>query len=145
MTRQRSPLSPLLFVGGCLATWAEAGVVALALGGLLGQLPGDLLVWDRAGRGTGTAVALLVLGVMPIVAPDAIPALTVPGAGQMDTMTRMGSWTAETSGLRAGPPQRPRPSEPAREARWRRRPARCRAAPRARRRPRRGAARPCSR
>jgi predicted metal-binding membrane protein len=187
MTRQRSPLSPLLFAGGYLVTWAGAGLVAFALGGVLGRMPGDLLAWDRAGRwiagGTlvvaavyeltplkdvclgkcrsplglllgswrdgrrgafrmgarngawcvgccwalmaslfalgvmsvvwmafvaalialektlpwrraatyGTAVVLLVLGVMLFLAPDAIPALTVPGAGQMDTMTRMGS------------------------------------------------------
>lgn len=187
MTRQRSPLSPLLFAGGYLVTWAGAGVVAFALAGILGRVPGDLLAWDRAGRwiagGTlvvaavyeltplkdvclgkcrsplgfllgswrdgrrgaflmgakngawcvgccwalmaslfalgvmsvvwmafvagliavektlpwrrvatsGTAAVLLVLGLLLFVAPDAIPALTVPGVGQMNTMTPMGS------------------------------------------------------
>ena len=51
MTRQRSPLSPLLFAGGYLVTWAGAGLVAFALAGILGRVPGDLLAWDRAGHG----------------------------------------------------------------------------------------------
>jgi predicted metal-binding membrane protein len=187
MTRQRSPLSPLLFAGGYLVTWAGAGLVAFALAGIVGRVPGDVLAWDRAGRwiagatlvvaavyeltplkdvclGTcrsplgfllgswrdgrrgalrmgakngawcvgccwalmaslfalgvmsvvwmafvagviavektlpwrrvatyGTAALLLVLGLLLFFAPDAIPALTVPGAGQMDTMPSMGS------------------------------------------------------
>jgi predicted metal-binding membrane protein len=187
MTRERSPLSPLLFAGGYLLTWAGAGLVAFALAGTLGGLPGDLLAWDRVGRwiagGTlvaaavyeltpmkdvclgkcrsplgfllgswregrrgalrmgakngawcvgccwalmaslfalgvmsivwmafvagliavektlpwrrvatyGTAAVLLVLGLLLFFAPDAIPALTVPGAGSMDTMPPMGS------------------------------------------------------
>ena len=182
MTRQRSPLSPLLFAGGYLVTWAGAGLVAFGLGRILGRVPGGLLAWERGGRwiagGTlvvaavyeltplkdvclgkcrsplgfllgswrdgrwgalrmgakngawcvgccwalmaslfalgvmsvvwmavvagviavektlpwrrvatlGTALLLLVLGVLVLVAPNAIPALTVPGAGQMDTM-----------------------------------------------------------
>jgi predicted metal-binding membrane protein len=187
MTRQRSPLSPLLFAGGYLVTWAGAGLVAFALAGIVGRVPGDVLAWDRAGRwiagatlvvaavyeltplkdvclGTcrsplgfllgswrdgrrgalrmgakngawcvgccwalmaslfalgvmsvvwmafvagviavektlpwrrvatyGTAALLLVLGLLLFFAPDAIPVLTVPGAGQMDTMPSMGS------------------------------------------------------
>ena len=187
MTRQRSPLSPLLFAGGYLVTWVGAGLVAFALAGILGRVPGDLVAWERAGRwiagGTlfvaavyeltplkdvclgkcrsplgfllgswrdgrwgavgmgakngawcvgccwalmaslfalgvmsvvwmafvagliavekslpwrrvatyGTAALLLVLGVLLFVAPDAIPAFTVPGADQMDTMPPMGS------------------------------------------------------
>ena len=186
MTRQRSPLSPLLFAGAYLVTWAGAGLVAFALAGILGRVPGDVLSWDRAGRwiagatlvvaavyeltplkdvclGTcrsplgfllgswrdgrrgalrmgakngawcvgccwalmaslfalgvmsvvwmafvagviavektlpwrraatyGTAALLLVLGLLLFFAPDAIPALTVPSAGQMDTMPSMG-------------------------------------------------------
>jgi predicted metal-binding membrane protein len=187
MTRQRSPLSPLLFAGGYLVTWAGAGLVAFALAQILGRVPGDLLAWERAGRWIagvtlvvaavyeltplkdvclgkcrsplgfllgswrdgrlgavrmgarngawcvgccwalmaslfalgvmsvvwmavvagliavektlpwrrvatyGTAATLLVLGLLMFVAPDAIPALSVPGAGEMDTMPLMGS------------------------------------------------------
>jgi predicted metal-binding membrane protein len=182
MTRQRSPLSPLLFAGGYLVTWAVAGLVAFAVGWILGRAPGDLLAWERGGRWIagvtlvvaavyeltplkdvclgkcrsplgfllgswrdgrwgafrmgakngawcvgccwalmaslfalgvmsvvwmavvagliavektlpwrrvatyGTAALLLALGVLLFVAPDAIPALTVPGAGQMSPM-----------------------------------------------------------
>jgi predicted metal-binding membrane protein len=187
MTRQRSPLLPLIFAGGYLLTWTGAGVVAFALAWILGRVPGDVLAWDRAGRwiagatlvvaavyeltplkdvclGTcrsplgfllgswrdgrrgalrmgakngawcvgccwalmaslfalgimsvvwmafvagviavektvpwrrvatyGTAAVLLVLGLLLLLAPDAIPALTVPDAGQMAPMPSMGS------------------------------------------------------
>ena len=187
MTRRRSALSPALFAGGYLLTWAGAGTVAFALGRLLGWVPGDLLAWEQAGRwvagGTlvvaavyeltplkdvclgkcrsplgfllgswregrwgalrmgakngvwcvgccwalmaslfalgvmsvawmafvagliavektlpwrrvatyGTAAVLLVLGLLLVLAPDAIPALTVPGGGPTDTMPTMGS------------------------------------------------------
>ena len=187
MTRQRSPVSPLLFAAGYLVTWAGAGLVAFALAGVVGRLPGDLLAWDRAGRWIagvtlvvaavyeltplkdvclgkcrsplgfllgswrdgrrgallmgakngawcvgccwalmaslfalgvmsvvwmavvagliavektlpwrrvatyGTAAVLCVLGLLLFVAPDVIPALTVPDAGQMEPMSPMGS------------------------------------------------------
>jgi predicted metal-binding membrane protein len=39
----------------------------------------------------GTAAILLVLGVLLLVAPDAIPWLTIPGGGAMDQMEPMGS------------------------------------------------------
>ncbi len=187
MTRQRSPLSPLLFAGGYLITWLGAGLVAFALVGILDRVAGGVLDWDRAGRwvagGTlvlaavyeltplkdvclgkcrsplgfllgswrdgrwgalrmgakhgawcvgccwalmaslfalgvmsvvwmavvagliavektlpwrrvatyGTAALLLTLGGLVFAAPDAIPALTVPGADQMEEMEPMGS------------------------------------------------------
>jgi predicted metal-binding membrane protein len=186
MTRQRSPLSPALFVAGYLLTWAAAGLVAFALLTVVGRLAGDVLAWDRAGRWVaattlavaavyeltplkdvclgkcrsplgfllgswrdgpggalrmgarngawcvgccwalmaslfalgimslvwmavvagliavektlpwrrvatfGTTVLLLALAVLLVVAPEAIPALTVPGAGVMGEMTPMG-------------------------------------------------------
>lgn len=39
----------------------------------------------------GTAALLLVLGVLLLVAPDAVPVLTVPGGGPVDEMAPMGS------------------------------------------------------
>jgi hypothetical protein len=39
----------------------------------------------------GTTAVLLVLGVLLLAAPDAIPALTVPGSGPMGEMEQMGS------------------------------------------------------
>jgi predicted metal-binding membrane protein len=50
MTRRRSPMSPVLFVAGYLATWAGAGLVAFAVIALVGRAAGDVLAWDRAGR-----------------------------------------------------------------------------------------------
>jgi predicted metal-binding membrane protein len=43
------------------------------------------LPWRRAAT-YGTAAILLVLGVLVLAAPDAVPALTIPGAGSMDRM-----------------------------------------------------------
>ena len=187
MTRQRSPLSPLLFAAGYLVTWAGAGLVAFTLAASAERISGGVLAWDRAGRWIagatlliaagyelsplkdvclgkcrsplgfllgawrngrwgalrmgaqhgawcvgccwalmaslfalgvmsvawtafvaglialektlpwrrvatyGTAVVLLALGVLLFVAPDVIPGLTVPGAGQMIEMEPMNS------------------------------------------------------
>jgi hypothetical protein len=48
------------------------------------------LPWRRVAT-CGTAAVLLVLGLLLFVRPNAIPALTVPGTGQMDTMPPVGS------------------------------------------------------
>jgi predicted metal-binding membrane protein len=58
MTSERSPLLPLVFASGYLATWAAAGVAAfgVAVGG--GETVGDVLAWDRAGRWIAGATLL---------------------------------------------------------------------------------------
>jgi predicted metal-binding membrane protein len=68
MTKQRSPLSPLLFASGYLLTWAAAGVVAFAIGSALSSVAGDLFAWDRAGRWTagGTIVVAAVYELTPL-------------------------------------------------------------------------------
>src|SRR5204863_4335927 len=65
---QRSPLSPLLFASGYLATWAAAGVVAFAIGAALNSVAGGLFAWDRAGRWTagGTLVVAAVYELTPL-------------------------------------------------------------------------------
>jgi predicted metal-binding membrane protein len=50
MTRERSPLSPLLFTAGYLATWAAVGALAFAIALTGRSIAGDVLAWDRAGR-----------------------------------------------------------------------------------------------
>jgi predicted metal-binding membrane protein len=50
MTKERSPLSPLIFTGGYLLTWAAAGVLAFAVAVGGGWAGGDVLAWDRGGR-----------------------------------------------------------------------------------------------
>jgi predicted metal-binding membrane protein len=60
MTRQRSPLLPLLFAAGYLLTWAVAGLAAFGVIALVNRVAGDVLAWDRAGRwvaGTTLVVA----------------------------------------------------------------------------------------
>ena len=68
MTKQRSPLSPLLFASGYLLTWAAAGVVAFAIGAALNSVAGGLFTWDRAGRWTagGTLVVAAVYELTPL-------------------------------------------------------------------------------
>ena len=58
MTRQRSPLSPVVFVVGYLVTWSAAGLFAYVLAAGAGRLWGDVLAWDRAGRWAAGAVLL---------------------------------------------------------------------------------------
>ena len=47
-----------------------------------------LIPWRRVAT-YGTATVLLTLGVLMLVAPDVIPALTVPGGGSMSQMSQM--------------------------------------------------------
>jgi predicted metal-binding membrane protein len=50
MTRESSPLSPLLFAAGYLATWAGFGVLAFAAALVGNRVAGHVLAWDGAGR-----------------------------------------------------------------------------------------------
>jgi predicted metal-binding membrane protein len=56
MTRERSPVSALLFTAGYLVMWAGAGTAAFALALAGSRLDGDVLAWDRAGRWVSGAV-----------------------------------------------------------------------------------------
>ena len=67
VTKERSPLSPWLFTGGYLLTWAGAGLVAYAVGVLVTSSFGDALSWDHAGR--GVAAATLVVAAVYEVTP----------------------------------------------------------------------------
>jgi len=62
MTRRRSPLSPLLFAGGYLVTWAGGGLVAFTLAALVARISGDALAWDRAGRWVAGATLVVAAG-----------------------------------------------------------------------------------
>jgi predicted metal-binding membrane protein len=62
MTRQRSPLSPLLFAAGYLVTWAGAGLVAFTLAATVSRFSGDALAWDRAGRWVAGATLVVAAG-----------------------------------------------------------------------------------
>jgi predicted metal-binding membrane protein len=62
MTRERSPVSALLFAAGYVLVWAAAGLLAFAIAIAGSRLAGDVLTWDRAGRWVAGAT-LLVAGV----------------------------------------------------------------------------------
>lgn len=68
MTRQRSPLSPLLFACGYLLTWVGAGLIAFGIGTALNSISGGLFAWDRAGRWAAgaTLVAAAVYELTPL-------------------------------------------------------------------------------
>ncbi len=59
MTRERSPLSPLLFAAGYLVTWGAAGVLAFSIAAAGGRIAGDVLAWDRAGRWVAGATLIV--------------------------------------------------------------------------------------
>jgi predicted metal-binding membrane protein len=59
MTRQRSPVSPVVFAAGYLLTWAVAGVLAYAIGVIVNSMSSDLLAWNRAGRWTAGATVIV--------------------------------------------------------------------------------------
>jgi predicted metal-binding membrane protein len=73
-------MASLFALGVMSATWMAtvAGFIALE----------KILPWRRTAT-YGTALVLLVLGVLVLVAPEALPGLTVPGRGSMTVMTPM--------------------------------------------------------
>jgi predicted metal-binding membrane protein len=80
-------------VGCCWALMASLfalGVMSLAWMAFVAVLIAleKILPWGRAAT-YGTAALLLVLGVMLLAAPDAIPGLTLPDSGGMDSMRMM--------------------------------------------------------
>ncbi len=68
MTRDRSPLAPLLFTTGYLVTWAAAGLLVFGLAAGAGPLTGNVLAWDRAGRWVagGTLIVAAVYELTPL-------------------------------------------------------------------------------
>jgi predicted metal-binding membrane protein len=68
MTRQRSPLSPLMFAAGYLVTWAAAGLFAFALGSGAAHISRDVFAWGRGGQwvAAGTIVVAAVYELTPL-------------------------------------------------------------------------------
>jgi len=68
MTRQRSPLSPLLFTSGYLVTWTLAGVAAFVIGVNISSGSDGVLAWNHAGRWVagGTLVVAAVYELTPL-------------------------------------------------------------------------------
>jgi predicted metal-binding membrane protein len=59
MTRAEADARPLLFAIGYLVTWAAAGAVAFLVALASGQVAGDVLSWDRAGRWVAGATLII--------------------------------------------------------------------------------------
>ncbi len=62
MTRNRSAILPLTFVGGYLVTWAVAGMAAVAVGSAAFAVAGTSLEWDHAGRVLAGLTLLVAAG-----------------------------------------------------------------------------------
>jgi predicted metal-binding membrane protein len=62
MTRNRSAVLPLIFVGGYLVTWAAAGLAAFALGAAASAVAGTSLEWGHGGRVLAGMTLLVAAG-----------------------------------------------------------------------------------
>jgi len=62
ISRQRSPLLPLVFVTGYILTWASAGAVAFALRATVDATAGDVLAWHRDGRWVAGVTLVVAAG-----------------------------------------------------------------------------------
>ncbi len=62
MTRKRSAVLPLTFVGGYLLTWAAAGLAAFAVGAAASAAAGTSLQWNHAGRVLAGTTLLVAAG-----------------------------------------------------------------------------------
>jgi predicted metal-binding membrane protein len=59
MTRERSPLSPILFSAGYLITWGAAGLLTFGVAVAGGRATGGVFAWDRGGRWIAGATLLV--------------------------------------------------------------------------------------
>ena len=80
-------------IGCCWALMASLfalGVMSIVwMAVVAGLITFEKLIPSRRLATYGTAAVLLVLGVLLVAAPDAIPALTIPGGGSMSQMDQM--------------------------------------------------------
>ena len=111
MTKQRSPLSPLMFTSGYLFVWAGAGVLAFVIGVAITSMSGDFLAWDGAGRWAagGTLIVAAVYELTPIkdvcLANAAAPSASywAPGATAGRPRSRWEPRTVHGASAVAGP------------------------------------------
>ncbi len=101
VTRAPSPLSPWLFAGGYLVSWAGAGLVAYGIGAGAAVL-GDGLAWSRAGQdvAAATLVAAAVYQLTPL--KDVCLAKCRSPLGSILSSWRGGHRGAFTMGTRNG-------------------------------------------
>ena len=80
-------------IGCCWALMASLfalGVMSIVwMAVVAGLIAFEKLIPSRRAATCGTATILFVLGALVLAAPDAIPALTVPGSGSMSQMDEM--------------------------------------------------------
>jgi hypothetical protein len=73
-----------------MASLFALGVMSIVwMAVVAGLIAFEKLIPSRRVATYGTAGLLLALGMLVLIAPDAIPALTVPGTGSMSRMDQM--------------------------------------------------------
>jgi predicted metal-binding membrane protein len=73
-----------------MASFFALGVMSIVWTAVVaGLIAFEKLIPSRRAATYVTAAILLLLGVLLVAAPDAIPGLTVPGSGSMSQMDRM--------------------------------------------------------
>src|SRR5437868_487077 len=102
MTRQRSPLSPLVFTGGYLVTWAGAGLAAFGIAAAANGLGGDALGWDRSGRWLAGVTLLVAAGWELTPLKDVCLGKCHSPLGFLLGCWRDGRWGALRMGMRNG-------------------------------------------
>jgi predicted metal-binding membrane protein len=102
MTRNRSALLPLTFVGGYLVTWAVAGMAAVAVGAVASAVAGSSLEWNHAGRVLAGATLLLAAGYQLSPIKDACLGKCRSPLGMLLGSWRDGAFGALQMGMKNG-------------------------------------------
>jgi predicted metal-binding membrane protein len=98
MTRNRSAVLPLIFVGGYLVTWALAGLAAFAVGAGGSAVAGTSLEWNHAGRVLAGVTLLVAAGYQLLPLKDVCLGKCRSPLGML-----LGSWRdGELGALRMG-------------------------------------------
>ncbi|HEU5306201.1 MAG TPA: DUF2182 domain-containing protein [Acidimicrobiia bacterium] len=102
MTRQRSPLLPVLFAAGYLVTWAGAGLLVFATRAGVDALGDNVLGWNRAGRWGAGATLLLAAVYQLTPLKDVCLGKCRSPLGFLLGSWRDGSWGALQMGTKHG-------------------------------------------
>jgi predicted metal-binding membrane protein len=102
MTKQRSPLAPLVFGTGYFIVWAGAGVFAFAARSVIDRLGGAALDWNHAGRWIAGATLLVAAAYQLTPLKDACLGKCRSPLGFLMTTWREGPSGALVMGMKHG-------------------------------------------
>jgi predicted metal-binding membrane protein len=102
MTRSRSAVMPLMFVGGYLFTWAAAGLAAFAVGAAGSAVAGTGLEWNHGGRVLAGVTLLVAAGYQLSPLKDVCLGKCRSPLGMLLGSWRDGGWGAVRMGMKNG-------------------------------------------